>query len=108
MGLLSSDPGVVELGAKVLRIEAFAELMYAVSIVGYGACVGGGDTLVPSAMNLCSIWAVRIGLALFLAPKMGLTGYWIAMCIELNIRGLLFILRIRGKKWMKLDMSKAV
>lgn len=101
MGLLSSDPDVVALGAKVLRIEAFAETFYAFSIVGYGACVGAGDTLVPSAMNLCSMWFVRIGLALILTPRMGLTGYWIAMCIELNLRGLLFIWRLRGEKWMK-------
>ena len=101
MGLLSTDPDVVALGAKVLRIEAFAETLYAFSIVGYGACVGAGDTMVPSAMNLCSMWFVRIGLALILTPRMGLTGYWIAMCIELNLRGLLFIWRLRGEKWMK-------
>ena len=108
MGLLSTDPDVVALGAKVLRIEAFAETLYAFSIVGYGACVGAGDTMVPSAMNLCSMWFVRIGLALILTPRMGLTGYWIAMCIELNLRGLLFIWRLRGEKWMKdRSLSKA-
>lgn len=101
MGLLSVDPDVVALGAKVLRIEAFAETMYALSIVGYGCCVGAGDTLVPSLMNFCSMWLVRIGLALVLTPKFGLTGYWIAMCVELNIRGILFIWRLSGEKWMK-------
>ena len=101
MGLLSVDPQVVDLGAKVLRIEAFAETLYAISIVGYGCCVGAGDTLMPSLMNFCSMWIVRIGLAAILTPKMGLQGYWIAMCIELNIRGLLFLWRLRGEKWMK-------
>ena len=101
MGLLSVDPGVVELGAKVLRIEAFAETMYAISIVGYGCCVGAGDTLMPSLMNFCSMWIVRIGLAAILTPKMGLQGYWIAMCVELNIRGILFLWRLKGDKWMK-------
>ena len=101
MALLSVDPDVVALGAKVLRIEAFAETMYALSIVGYGCCVGAGDTLVPSMMNFCSMWLVRILLALVLTPRMGLTGYWIAMCAELNIRGLLFLWRLRGDKWMK-------
>ena len=101
MGLLSVDPGVVELGAKVLRIEAFAETMYAISIVGYGCCVGAGDTLMPSLMNFCSMWIVRIGLAAILTPKMGLQGYWIAMCVELNVRGILFIWRLKGDKWMK-------
>ena len=106
MGLLSSDPDVVALGAKVLRIEAFAETMFAVSIVAYGAFVGAGDTLVPSALNLASMWVVRIGLALVLTPRLGLQGYWIAMCIELNIRGLLFLWRIRGDRWMKSRLIK--
>ena len=75
--------------------------MYAFSIVGYGCCVGAGDTLVPSMMNFCSMWLVRILLALVLTPRMGLTGYWIAMCAELNIRGLLFLWRLKGDRWMK-------
>ncbi len=100
MALLSPDPDVIALGARVLRIEAFAETMYGVSIVAYGACVGAGDTLVPSALNLLSMWVVRIGLALILTPRFGLTGYWIAMCVELNLRGLLFAARLRGHKWL--------
>lgn len=101
MSLLSIDPEVVALGARVLRIEAFAEAGYAASIVAYGACVGAGDTAVPSMLNLGSMWFVRIIPAIFLTRAYGLVGYWIAMCIELNVRGLLFIWRIRGEKWMK-------
>lgn len=105
MDMLCNDQEVIALGARVLRIEAFAELMYGASIVAYGCCVGGGDTLVPSALNLLSMWVVRIGLAIVLTPAMGLTGYWLAMCIELNVRGLLFLWRIRGNKWMKLKIT---
>ena len=101
MSLLSNDPEIVALGAKVLRIEAFAETMYAASIVAFGSCVGAGDTMVPSILNLSGMWLVRIGLAIWLTPKLGLAGYWIPMCIELNLRGILFILRIRGNGWMK-------
>ena len=101
MSLLSVDPEVVALGARVLRIEAFAEAGYAASIVAYGACVGAGDTAVPSMLNLGSMWFVRIIPAIFLTRVYGLVGYWFAMCIELNVRGLLFIWRISGQKWMK-------
>ncbi len=84
-----------------MRIEAFAETMYAASIIAYGSCVGAGDTMVPMVMNFASMWVVRIGLAVILTPRLGLAGYWIAMCIELNVRGLIFLLRIRGNRWMK-------
>ncbi len=105
MGLLTNDPEVIALGVKVLRIEAFAETLYAVSIIGYGSCVGAGDTMVPMILNFASMWVVRIGLAMILTPKIGLTGYWIAMCIELNVRGIIFFLRIRGKRWMKKEFA---
>ena len=66
-----------------------------------GCCTGAGDTKVPTAMNFVSIWLARIGLALLLTPRFGLMGYWIAMCIELNLRGILYLIRIRGTRWME-------
>ena len=100
MGMMSHDPEVIELGAKCLRIEAWAELLYGVSIVAYGCCVGAGDTLVPSAINLLSMWVIRLGLALILIPRMGLLGYWTAMAVELSVKGVIFAVRIRGDRWM--------
>ena len=105
MGLLSMDPEVVALGARCLRLEAFAEAGYAASIVAYAACVGAGDTKVPTALNFISVWLVRICLALVLTPRFGLMGYWIAMFIELNVRGTLLVWRIRGEKWMKTKLT---
>jgi len=72
--------------------------MYAASIVVYGVFMGLGDTLVPCILNLGSIWLVRIPLAYMLAQTMGLRGVWMAMCIELTVRGLIFIIRLRMKK----------
>lgn len=92
---------VVDLGSEILRIEAFAEPMYAASIVAYGIFVGVGDTLVPSIMNLGSIWAVRLTLAAFLAPRYGLQGVWTAMCIELCFRGMIFLVRLYRRKWLR-------
>jgi putative MATE family efflux protein len=101
MGLLTPDGEVIRLGAKVLRIEAFAELGYAASIVAYGACVGAGDTKWPSVMNFTSMWIVRILPAIFLVKAYGLVGFWIAMAVELTFRGAIFLLRIARKKWLE-------
>jgi len=106
MGLLSVDPQVVALGARCLRLEAFAEAGYAASIVAFGAFVGAGDTKIPAILNLISVWAVRILLAVLLTPRYGLMGYWIAMCIELNVRGALFVWRLSGNKWMNTNLKK--
>lgn len=101
IGILSPDPEIIALGAMALRIEAFAEPLYAVSIVASGVFQGAGDTLIPSCMNFFSMWAVRLPLAAFLAPRLGLRGVWIAMCVELCIRGLLFLIRLASKRWLK-------
>lgn len=94
MGFMTPDAEILMLGTNALQIEAFAEPMYAASIVAYGVFVGAGDTLIPSIMNFSSIWAVRLTLAAILAPIMGLQGVWIAMCIELCFRGTIFLIRL--------------
>lgn len=101
MALMSPVQGIIDLGAEVLRIEAWAEPMFAASIVAYGAMVGVGDTIVPACMNFMSIWLVRVPLAAFLAPAMGLRGVWIAMCIELCFRGAIFLWRLVSGAWLK-------
>lgn len=107
MSLMTPDASVQALTSQVLRIEAFAEPMYAASIVCYGVFVGAGDTLIPCGMNLASIWVVRISLAIVFTKVLGLglVGYWIAMALELCFRGIIFLLRLRGHSWMsKLKM----
>ncbi|MDE5788362.1 MAG: MATE family efflux transporter [Bacteroidaceae bacterium] len=98
MRLMTPDLLVQAEGTVVLRIEAFAEPVYAASIVVYFVFLGLGDMLVPCVMNLASIWLVRIPLAAILARTMGLRGVWLAMCIELTVRGIIFLLRLRLKK----------
>ena len=75
--MLTPDAAIRELGVRVLRIEAFAEPLFAVSIVTAGALRGAGDTLIPSMINLASMWGVRITAASLLAPRLGLVGVWI-------------------------------
>ena len=105
MALLSQDSEVITLGAKCLRIEAWAELLFGVSIVGYGCCVGAGDTLVPSIINFMSMWVIRLGLALLLIPRFGLAGYWIGMATELCVKGIIFAIRISGTRWMRTKLT---
>jgi Na+-driven multidrug efflux pump len=100
MQFMTPDVLVQKLTTTVLRIEAFAEPMFAASIVCYGVFVGAGDTKVPCAMNLGSIWIVRITLAALLAGTYGLVGVWIAMAIELTFRGIIFLVRLHGNAWL--------
>ena len=100
IGVMSPDPQVVALGARVLRIEAFAEPLFAASIVAAGVFRGAGDTLVASVINFVSMWGVRLPLSALLAPRMGLVGVWIAMALDLSVSGLLFLARLHSKRWL--------
>ncbi len=101
ISLMTPVVDIQNLGVMALRIEAFAEPMFAASIVAYGVFVGAADTLVPCLMNFFSIWAVRLSLAALLAPSLGLKGVWIAMCVELCFRGVIFLIRLKRERWMK-------
>ena len=100
LNIMTPDVAVQQLTVEILRIEAFAEPMFAASIVCYGIFVGARDTLIPCTMNLTCIWLLRIIPAALLASHMGLQGVWIAMAVELTFRGIIFLIRFRGDSWL--------
>ena len=100
LSIMTPDVAVQQLTVEILRIEAFAEPMFAASIVCYGIFVGARDTLIPCTMNLTCIWLLRIIPAALLASHMGLQGVWIAMAVELTFRGIIFLIRFRGDSWL--------
>ncbi|MDY6229456.1 MAG: MATE family efflux transporter [Prevotella sp.] len=101
MALMTPVEEICRLGADSLRIEAFAEPMFAASIVAYSVFVGAGDTLRPALINLSCMWFVRLTLAAILAKDYGLPGVWTAMAVELSFRGMLFLIRLYRGKWIK-------
>ena len=101
MSLMTPVDEIIAIGTECLRIEAFAEPMFAASIVINGIFIGAGDTLRPAIMSLASMWGVRLTLAALLATTYGLPGVWTAMAIELTFRGLMFIIRLLRGSWLK-------
>jgi putative MATE family efflux protein len=99
MSLMSPVEEVIAQGTQVLRIEAWAEPMFAAAIVTNGVFIGAGDTIIPAIMSLVSMWAVRLTLAASLAPKYGLKGVWMAMATELTFRGSIFLFRLFKGNW---------
>ena len=99
MSIMSPVEEVIAQGTQVLRIEAWAEPMFAAAIVTNGVFIGAGDTMIPAAMSLCSMWFVRLTLAATLAPRYGLKGVWTAMAVELFFRGSMFIVRLFKGGW---------
>ena len=101
MAFMTPVEAVIAEGTQALRIEAWAEPMFAAAIVANGVFVGAGDTLKPAMMNIASMWGVRLTLASWLAREYGLRGVWTAMAIELYFRGSIFLARLFHGGWMK-------
>lgn len=91
---------VQAVAARILRIGLIAEPLYGVSMVSSGALRGAEDTFIPSLLNLFSIWVVRLGLAVILVPRYGIDGMWVAMAVELCVRGLLLLTRLVRSKYL--------
>ncbi len=98
-GFLTNDQEVIALSIRALRIVAFSEPLFAVSIVVIGALRGAGDSRGPFLLNLCSMWGVRVLSVLLFARKFGILGVWGAMAAELVFRGIIFLIRLLRGNW---------
>lgn len=99
--LLTPVKEVQELGVEVIRVQLLVEALFAAAIVVLGCLRGAGDTLIPGIINICCMWFIRLTLAAFLAPRIGLIGVWIAMAIDNSVAGILMLIRLYRGKWLE-------
>jgi putative MATE family efflux protein len=92
---------IQNLGVSALRIELSAEPLFGASIAAIAALRGAGNARKPAHFNLASVWGIRIPLSYVLTKAMGLNGAWLAMCLELNARGLIYIIYLRRGTWLR-------
>ncbi|MDX9935201.1 MAG: MATE family efflux transporter, partial [Sphaerochaetaceae bacterium] len=102
MSFFTGDTAVIDLGARVLRIEAFAEPFFALAIVGSGVLRGAGDTRWPFIYSSIGMWVVRLLPAAILINVFGfgLEAAWSCMVADLFVRGLLIFRRFLKGKWI--------
>jgi len=102
--LFTPDAAVVAEGARVLRIVAIPQLFFGTSIVLSGALRGAGDTKWPLYISIAGMWGLRMVLAGLLARALGLglPGAWMAMSVDLCLRGILVFLRFRSGRWARI------
>ena len=106
VGFFTDDPQVIALGATPLRMVAIVQPFLAAAIIFAGALRGAGDTRYPMFVNGASAWCIRVPLAYLLAHVLGLglTGAWMAMIIDLTVRGTLEFVRFRGGRWTHIQV----
>jgi putative MATE family efflux protein len=114
--LFCPDPSqeeIVQTGIPALRLVAFAMPALASCIIFTSALRGAGDTRVPVLFTWLGFFGIRLPLAYLLTLtvidlgplgqyrgfSLGLMGAWLAMFVDLLVRGLFFLARFRSGRW---------
>jgi putative MATE family efflux protein len=100
MGLFTSEPAVVDIGAEWLRILSYSYFVYGWWMVSVQAFNGAGDTVTPTKINVVFFWLLQIPLAWLLALQMDLqaTGvFWAVFVSETSVGLFTLWLFTRGR-----------
>ena len=104
------DPGqveVIETGVPVLRLVAFAMPGLAATIVLQQLLRAAGDTRFPVLFTWAGFLGVRLPLAYVLtlpSVGMGLFGAWLAMFVDIYVRGAFFVWRFASGRWRRVKV----
>lgn len=113
---LLGDKRDIALQATILlRYLCTTEFLFGLAMVLLGAMQGAGDTVRPLWISLCSLWGLRVPLAVILAlPKnyalfgsiplpfalgMGAGGAWLAMAGTQGLQGILALIAFKQGAW---------
>lgn len=95
------DSDVVDTGAKLLRVFAFAQPALAVHGSMSGVLRGAGDVRFVLFSYTCSVWGVRVPIAALMVLGFGLSApfAWLAAVAENWTRAALVTWRMRTGRW---------
>lgn len=99
MTLFTSDPEVIQIGARYLLIVGGFYVLFSSMFVIGGVMRSAGDTIVPMFITLLSLWLFRIPLAAILSRSIGVDGIWWAIPIAWFMGMTLSFLYYRTGKW---------
>ena len=103
IGLFTTDPEIIQIGADCLRIISYGYIAYAYGMVVIQAFNGAGDTLTPTLINFICFWLIEIPLAYFLAMRIGLEsrGVFYSIVISETILGIFGLILFKTGRWKK-------
>jgi len=99
--LFNSEPELVEIGAKFLRIAAIGYLIFSLPAVLQNSISGAGDTVPPMILSVAGTWLVQIPLAYFLSQvdSFGVYGLRWAIVISSYLIAVLFLIYFLRGRW---------
>ncbi|NLL71646.1 MAG: MATE family efflux transporter [Epulopiscium sp.] len=104
--IFTRDPEILHPASWCLRIEALAQPFLAFAMGYAGALRGAGDTKQVLIISIVGIWGVRVSLTFLFISVLGygLISAWVAMTIDLIVRGFWLLLAFRKGKWKTVEV----
>jgi putative MATE family efflux protein len=101
VGLFQSEPSVVAVGARALRVISYGYVFYAWGMVMMQAFNGAGDTMTPTWMNLIFFWGCQVPLAWALtgATALGPEGVFWSVTLSETMLAIAMIELFRRGRW---------
>lgn len=99
--IFTQDKEILSMARVCLRVVAISQPFLA-AVMGFsGALRGAGDTRRVLVITLTGIWGIRLLFTYIFVMifKWGLLGAWIAMSLDLVVRGVLYFFIFKGGKW---------
>lgn len=104
LGLYTTDPAVIDAGAKGLRMVGIGQPVQAAAFVLSGALRGAGDTRTTLMIGSLSMWTVRLITAwgFGIGLGWGVSGIWLGWCADWWVRGLAYLWMFHRGAWQRL------
>lgn len=104
LSFFSLSPETTATAILVLRCFCIASIpIWPLSYTLPSALRGAGDVKYSMIIGVCSMWAGRVLISyiLVILLNMGILGIWIGMFADWFIRGISYLIRFRGEKWLQ-------
>ncbi len=88
----------------ILLVNTLVQIpLWAISFITPSALRAAGDAKYTSVVSMLTMWLFRVvmGYVLGVVLGWGVLGVWIAMDLEWGVRGLIFLKRFYGTKWLQ-------
>ncbi|MCL6458666.1 MAG: MATE family efflux transporter [Gorillibacterium sp.] len=102
VGLFDPPAAIVGDIFMITLINLVAQIpLWSISFIIPSALRAAGDSKFTSITAMLSMWLFRVvlGYILGIVLGFGIVGVWLAMNCEWGVRGMIFLWRLRGKKW---------
>lgn len=103
LSMLTTNPEIIQLGVTILIIDTVLEIGRPINIFATNALRAAGDVNYPFYVGLVVMWSVAVGGGYLFGIHWGwgLCGMWVAFLLDENIRGIIFVRRWYGMKWVR-------